>query len=198
MTYSNFISKSWKAVEGNIAMYAGLSLLALFVVVLSNMIPFFGSFIGGVVNLGYLVCIKKLSKGETIEFQDFFWGFSSLPKFIQSILLVLLTTIIIVIGFILLIIPGFWASVALSLGYVIFIHQNGEHDAVAAIKKSIRLVQDRWFWMAGFLSIYVFLNLLGFLALGVGLLITVPMTTLSMIYLLEHLESNTLTVSPNV
>lgn len=175
-------------------MFAGLSVVAMILAVLANLIPAVGSFIGGVINLGFLVCIRKLSKGDEIEFQDLFWGFSSLPRFIQSVLLVLLTTIILVIGFILLLIPGFWASVALSLGYVIFTHQSGEQDAVAALKKSIELIKGRWLWMAGFLSILVLLNIVGFLALGIGLLMTIPISTLSLIYVLEYFEKNLIDV----
>lgn len=190
MKYSDLIMQGWETVKANIAIYVGLTLVVCLFGVTTNLFPIFGGYISQIVNLGYMACLLKLKRGQNIDFSDFFWTFASLPNLIQSALFIFLTSFIVIAGFILLIIPGFWALVALSLSYWIFVTQPGDLDAIASIKKSIALVKGKWTTVAGFILVLGLLNLMGLIAFGVGVLLTIPVSAFAMLNLLETLNSN--------
>jgi uncharacterized membrane protein len=60
--------------------------------------------------------------------------------------------------------------------------------ALASIGESFRLVQGSFWSVLGFLVLGFFLNLLGALLFGLGLLVTIPVTSLSLTYLYRRLQ----------
>ncbi|HBG00346.1 MAG TPA: hypothetical protein DDW87_02055, partial [Firmicutes bacterium] len=56
------------------------------------------------------------------------------------------------------------------------------------IGESFRLVQGSFWSVVGVLIVGFFLNVLGAMLFGIGLLLTVPLTSLSLTYLYRRLE----------
>ena len=88
----------------------------------------------------------------------------------------ILQGIIIVIGLVLLIIPGIVAALMLSMSQLTVV--NKKLAPIAAIKESYRLTKGHLFQLFLFMVCVVLLNILGAIALLVGLLVTVPMTVI--------------------
>lgn len=95
--------------------------------------------------------------------------------------------LIVAFGFVLLIVPGvIWA---LTFGFATFLAVDGKLDPIAALRESARLtrgVKGRLFQF-GLLMLGV--NILGALALGVGLLVTVPTTMIAAVHVLRRLQT---------
>jgi len=155
--------------------FIGYFLLTLVITFVLRFIPIIGPIAAFVIavplNAGFFVVSAKLLKNQVPEFGDFFSGFKLFP---QLALLGVVSSIIIIVGFICLIVPG----VYLVVGYVfafMFVLDRGL-QFWPAMETSRRSVQTAWFKIFGFLLVLFLLNLVGFIALGVGLLITAPLS----------------------
>jgi len=124
---------------------------------------------------GFLLVAHYLSSGKEVYFEDFFDGFRHFAAFF---LFTIVSGILIFLGFLALILPGIYLSVGYVFApfYIIF----GKMDFWLAMETSRKLVHREWFSIFGFLIVLVLLNVLGFLALGIGLLITVPLSYCAM------------------
>jgi uncharacterized membrane protein len=126
----------------------------------------------------------RLHDGQTID-----WGRPGdlVRGFFTYLLTAVLYGLIIAVGLVLLVVPGIiWAVV---FGLATFVAVDRGLDPIASLKESRRLTKgERWhLFLFGLLLIGV--NLLGALALGIGLLVTIPTTTLAAAFVYRRLES---------
>lgn len=89
----------------------------------------------------------------------------------------LLSGIVIFLGFLALIIPGIVFAVRLQ--FVSFLIVEKQMGPIEAIKESWKLTKNNFFTLLGFGIVSMLLNVFGFFLLIVGLLVTVPLTTLA-------------------
>jgi len=120
---------------------------------------------------GFLIVAFYLSSGKQIVFEDFFEGFK---HFAGLFLFTLIATILLFFAFLALIIPGIY----LTVGYIFtpFYIVFAKMDFWQAMESSRKLVHREWFSIFGFLIVLVLINILGIMALGIGLLITIPLS----------------------
>lgn len=149
---------------------------------------------GGVLSLGVQVLqaalmlalirvAMKLYDGEplamstpTVLLQGFGW----------YLLTGLLFGLIVVGGTLLLVVPGvIWA---VQFGLAFFFIAEGGKDPVAALKQSSALTKGSRWPLFGFALAMAGVNLLGVLALGVGLVVTMPLTVLAAVYVFRALQ----------
>jgi len=143
-------------------------------IVLMNIVSFVvGTFVG----LGLIAFALKAEKGvETLSLKDL-WAPEHFWRYLGVTVLVAVIT---VLGFILFIIPGIVAMVTLLFAsYIVVDRGMGPWEA---IKESGRITEGHRWKLLGFVLVLVGLNILGAVALGVGLLVTIPVTMLSMVY----------------
>ncbi|MCS7084663.1 MAG: hypothetical protein RMM53_04835 [Bacteroidia bacterium] len=126
---------------------------------------------------GYIFAAHKIRNGEPLYFSDFFQGFKLITPLVVSSLI---GGAISLLGFIFLIIPGVYFTVAYYMApfFVVFYGMSG-WDALEASRK---LVHRQWFDVFVFLLAILLIDLLGVICLGVGLLVAVPITSI-MLYL---------------
>ncbi len=124
---------------------------------------------------GFLLVAFYLASGKQVYFENFFDGFR---HFAALVLFTLFSGVFIFLGFLALILPGIY----LLVGYVFtpFFIVFARLDFWEAMESSRRLVHREWFSIFTFLIVLVFINFLGILALGIGLLITVPLSYCAM------------------
>lgn len=124
---------------------------------------------------GFLLVAFYLASGRQVVFENFFDGFK---HFIALLLFGIVSSALIFLGMIALLLPGIYLAVGYIFVpfYIIF----GKTDFWEAMELSRRLVHREWFSIFGFLIVLGLINLLGIMALGVGLLITVPLTYCAM------------------
>jgi hypothetical protein len=119
---------------------------------------------------------------EGVRFKDLWRPDIYLPYLGASILVLLA----VMAGFILLIIPGIIVGLGLSLtGYLVIDKGLGP---VAAIKESWRLTKGHKWQILGFVALMALVNVLGFVLLIVGLLVTLPVTALAFAHLYRTLS----------
>jgi len=121
--------------------------------------------------MGNFIVSAKLLQGQTPEFRDFFAGFR---YFLPLLLLSLIAGLFIGIGTLLLIIPGIYLAVAYLFASYLVVDRR--LDFWPAMELSRRTVNPRWFGFFAFMLLLVLLNLAGAVLLGVGLLVTIPVS----------------------
>jgi hypothetical protein len=142
---------------------------------IGSSIPFIDIILIGPLSGGFLLVAHYLALDKQVIFDDFFHGFK---HFAGLFLFTLVSLILIFLGFLALILPGIY----LTVGYVFapfFIVFSGM-DFWEAMETSRKLVHRQWFSFFGFLLVLVLINFFGFLLLGIGLLISVPLSYCAM------------------
>ena len=170
-----YLKEGWELFKLYPGGFAGFALLLAFINVLLHYLPWLGGpislAIGGPLGAGFYVVCAKLMQRRTPEFQDFFTGF----KFFVPLLLVsVVSGLLIVVGLIFLILPGIFLMVCYLFPTFIVIDQR--LDFWPAMELSRKTVQKQWFGYLVFLLLLILVNLVGALLLGVGLLVSIPVS----------------------
>jgi hypothetical protein len=192
LIYSDILNESWKSLKGQLPLVAGLSLVFTVGLLVLFKIPFLGQAVMGPFSLGYLKCLLRIRSNETIGYSDFFWGFQEMNRFVHALLLSVLISLG-YLGFIFLLIPGIWWMVASTFANAIFV--MGTEDCIEALKKSIALVQGRWWNVAGLIGVLCLINFAGAMCFAIGIFISLPVATLALYIAAEKLL---LTTPPQV
>ncbi|MDP1827660.1 MAG: hypothetical protein Q8L48_30590 [Archangium sp.] len=119
-----------------------------------------------------------------------------LEGFWRYLLVVFLFGLITAIGFALLIVPG--VLLGLAFGFAPFFAVDGQRDPVEAFRASSRLTRGFRGQLFLFALLLMGVNLLGVLALGVGVVITVPMSVVAAVYAFRRLQGRTEAATPHV
>jgi len=136
-------------------------------IALSN--PLSGLLFGGPIVVGYYVLAHMVNNNRNVEFSDFFKSFD---KFIPLLLLNLLISLVIFLGLIFLVIPGIYFAVSyLFAHFFVWFYNVDPSEAVRLSRKTVSGNFGQIFLLCLLLG---GINLLGILALGVGILVTLP------------------------
>ena len=153
--------------------FVGFCILYLVVQAALHRIPYLGPLAALAVStpliMGNFLVSAKLLHGQTPEFRDFFGGFQ---YFLPLLLLSLIAGLFIGIGTILLVIPGVYLAVAYLFSSYLVVDRR--LDFWPAMELSRLTVNPRWFGYFAFVLLVALLNLAGAIALGLGLLVTIP------------------------
>lgn len=121
----------------------------------------------------FMIGIHRAAGADIGVGQVFGYYHKLVPLFLTQLLMMLL----IVIGYLLLIVPGIYLSVAYLLAMPLVVEKNlGPWRAMEASRKAIT---KRWFGVFGFWLLLCLVNLLGALALGLGLIWTLPLSVIA-------------------
>jgi len=138
-------------------------------VVISN--PVSGLLLAGPVITGYYVVARKIEQDRTIEVPDFFRSFD---KFVPLLILHLLMTLVITLGLIMLVIPGIYFAVSYTFAH--FFVWFYDVEPTEAIRLSRKTVAGNFGQVLLLCLILAGINLLGILAFGIGILLSLPLT----------------------
>ena len=155
--------------------FVGFCLLNIVIQLALHSIPYVGAVASAAVSaplfMGNFIVSAKLLQGQTPEFRDFFTGFQF---FLPLLLLSLAASLLISIGTILLVIPGVYLAVAYLFASYLVVDRR--LDFWPAMELSRHTVNPQWFGYFAFMLLLVLLNLAGALLLGLGLLVTIPLS----------------------
>lgn len=122
---------------------------------------------------GVIIVAAKLLQEKKPGFGDFLGGFQ-FRYFFPLVLLGLISRVFITVGLLLLIVPGLYLAVGYIFAAPLVIDRR--LDFWPAMEESRRFVTPRWFSIFAFALLLVLVNLAGLLALGVGLLVSIPVS----------------------
>jgi len=160
----------------------GVTLLIWTLIVVAS-----GAYVGLVLNgplLGglYIYLLKKI-RGEDAKMEHSFAGFSA--GFAQLLLASLVTSVFESIGLFLCILPGIYLLLIWTFSFQLIIDKQLEFwDAMELSRKTVHF---HFLPILGLYALALALNLGGTLLCGVGLLLSVPLTTLAGLYAYEDL-----------
>lgn len=130
------------------------------------------------------VFLKAHENVYTVTWSDI-WHPQPFLKFLGAYFL---QSLIILIGFVLLVIPGVMAMVVLAFTSYLVIDKG--LGPIEAINESMRLTKgERWNLLILLVAL-IFVNLIGLLALLVGLLVTIPVSVLAIVHAYKTLSHN--------
>lgn len=99
----------------------------------------------------------------------------------------ILQSVIVLIGLVLLIVPGIIASLILSMTQLSVVDKT--LNPIEALKESYRLTKGHLWQLFLFMLVLVLMNLVGLLALVVGLLVTLPVSLIAVAHVYKKLTA---------
>ncbi len=177
-TYKEIFSGAWAKTKENAWYLFRVMILAAvimgagrFLFILSPIIDFF-------VGIAIITISLVIMNGHTPTFHDLLKSFKNYKISWHYFIASIFTLILIIVGTILFIIPGIYLAISTQF-YKFLIIENEDMKPSAAIKESMKMAKGHFWKLLGFIIIIVILNLFGALLLGVGLLITIPLSLLA-------------------
>ncbi len=166
--------------------FAGLKKDPLTHIVATLLVGIVGGVTAGLLSgpmfVGYMRMIKLEDEGGKAEIADVFKGFDD---FVPALLAVLLSSIIVSIGFMLCILPGLLIMALLpTAAYLVAV---GEKDGVNAIKRAFAAVKANLLGSCICSLILGFIGSLGAILCGVGIIITMPIALIGMYHMAKQL-----------
>lgn len=136
------------------------------------------------VTMAFIRVALKLHDGQPIDLSH---PAELLAGFFTYLLTSILYFLIVAGGLLLLVVPGvIWA---LRYGFATFLVLDKKTDPVEALRESGRLTRGVKGQLLAFALLMFCVNLLGAIALGIGLLVTIPTTFIAAAYVLRKLQA---------
>lgn len=168
----NYLSEGWKLFIAN----PGLPIVYTIVLVVLQWIPVVGGLIFGLLSgpliAGYYLALRKQVFGEPVQFGDYLQGFNN-P--VPLILTGVVSYLLIGIGTVLLVLPGIYLAVSYLFAIVLTADRN--LDFWQAMETSRKFITRQWLHFFVLFLILFALNAAGALLFHIGLLLSVPFTT---------------------
>jgi uncharacterized membrane protein len=148
------------------------------------------------VTLGAISLFLRIHDGQSPRIREML---DALPRFFPFLLAQIVYGLIVAAGMLLLIVPGIiWA---IRFGFFSFFIVDRKLDPIEALRASWRLTRGHTLELFWFGLLIVGINILGAIALGIGLLITIPTTAIAAAHVYRRLlavESATATTTTAV
>jgi uncharacterized membrane protein len=190
------ISFGWKKMRENMG-FLGLVLLFTFLVssgstfferylndmsLLRNLYGMVFAVLTTIIQMGFLKIILKIHDEQEAEFSDLF---SSFHLFFKYFIASILYGIVVAFGLVLLIVPG----IILAIKYVFYDYLiiDKELGPLEALRESSRITGGVKWQLFIFMLLVFLINFAGILFFGVGLLLTIPATTIATAYVYRRL-----------
>lgn len=183
---SELINTSWEIIKSQLVLVAALTVVMLMGIAGSSSLSVLGWPVSVLLTTGYTACLLRVREGKKFDFEDFLWGIRSMTRLLNVLLVQVLVWLMIMVGLILLLVPGIYVSVPLTLASTVLV--RSDVDAVTAIKRSFEMSKGYWWDLAGLGLVIFLLNIVGALCFLVGVLITIPMSVIILFLAIEALE----------
>lgn len=162
-----------------------ISLQLMAAVYLGKFAFIFALFVAPPLYSGFYLAANRINLGMPVIYPDFFKGFSF---YIPIFSIWLIGQILFTLGLFAFIVPGIYLAVGYSFSVLMALF--GGFDFWTALEESRKLITVRWWKFFVFTLILIVINLLGIVTLGLGLLVTVPVTFYATYILFEDLTKD--------
>ncbi len=186
--WTSFKAKPW------IFIGAGAILMVLSVIInkltgnghdaMSGLIGLIGTIVQWWLYLGFMRMALTTYAGGTPSINQLFG--ESWKTLLQYAIVAIVSGILVAVGLILLIVPGIIVAMMVSLAPLLVVERGMQ--AILALKESRRVTEGHRMNMFLFMLALIVLNIVGALALFVGLLVTVPVSVLAFVYVYKQIE----------
>jgi len=136
-----------------------------------------------IVKIGWMKIMLCLEEGEKPHLKELF---THLEIFWRYLGVYIIYIAAVMIGFVLLIIPGIYVALKYSFAPILILDKKGLKIS-EAFKQSAVMSQNIKWKLLGLFVVMIFLNILGAVALIVGLLVSIPVSTLAFVHIYKGL-----------
>lgn len=140
--------------------------------------------VGFVIDAGLIAIMLKLHDGREAKAVDVF---SQYPIVFQYFVATVLYSLMVILGFLLLIVPGVY--LALRYQFYAYFVVDKRTDILDSFSRSAAITEGHKWHLLHFWAALLGVNLLGLLALGIGLFATVPLSMLATAFVYRKLSS---------
>jgi len=168
--FGDYLSEGFELYKRNIGLFVGSSLIYGLIVGLSAY-----TFVGFILLAGPLTgglyrMIQNVDEGKPATIGDLFSDFGNLSNHIVGLLLVIL---LVFLGMLCLILPGYYLAVALSMVFpcITLLGQDWRN----ALRISRKVIHKNWWWWFLFFIVNGFIAGSGIIAFGIGVIFTAPL-----------------------
>lgn len=133
--------------------------------------------------MGYIKSMLDVHDGKIAGLADLFLHYDKLPDFLICFIFYLISVLV---SMLFLVVPGIFLAVKFS--FSLFFILQGELSAIKALKRSWKITGDNFFNLLIFYLILIIMNLFGFLFFLLGLVVTLPVTAIAVIFAYRKLS----------
>jgi hypothetical protein len=171
---SEYLKKGWSIYTQHLGPFLAATLIVLIAYFIASYLPSFINILlltalSLPVAAGFYIAAANVQARGTTELNDFLKGFD---YFLPLALAGVLTNLLIVVGLILLIIPGVYLAVSYTFVTPLIVDRRLEFWE--AMETSRKIVTKNWFPLFGLTLILGIAVVIGSLLLGIGLLVALP------------------------
>jgi uncharacterized membrane protein len=141
--------------------------------------------IGSLMTLGVVKIGLKIYNGEAFEIAEMFTNYQPLLNYLLASILYIVAVIL---GLVLLIIPGI--IIAIRMSFYVYLMVDKNMNPVDALKESWKMTKGSFWRLFLFSLLTLGVIVLGILALLVGVVVAVPVVSLAYIFIYKFLEDN--------
>lgn len=180
----------WKSVKSHLWFFVGIFLLFAALSAMAAYASGIGTrIVLGILILGASIGYFKLAvdivDGKSPEFKELF---SCFPLLLKYLVASIIYKIVVIFGLILFIIPGLIWGV--QFGLFPFIMVKEKLGPVKALRKSSSLTEGVKSRLIVFALTLFGINLLGIIALGIGVIVTIPLSVIAVAHVFSQLEKH--------
>lgn len=199
--FSEYINRGFQLIGKQPGLFIGFTVVYLLIMMVCQIIPFAGT-IGSIVAspclvVGFYLAASRIERGESLEFGDFFKGFDHIGPLVLISVIQMVLMVVAIIPFgaamffsismaspgdgmnmfplilgLLFLIPIVYLAISWSLAPFLAVFHKME--AWPAMEASRKIVGNNWFSFFGFYLVVGLIVCAGALALGIGLIYTIP------------------------
>lgn len=140
--------------------------------------------VGIIVQIGWMKIILHIEEGDKTHLKELF---THLEIFWRYLGVYVIYIVAMMVGFVLFIIPGIYVTLKYGFAPILILDKKGLKIS-EAFKQSAMMSRDKKWKLLGLFLVMILLNILGAIALGVGLLISIPVSTLAFVHIYKGLQ----------
>ncbi|MCK5847272.1 MAG: hypothetical protein KAG84_07530 [Bacteroidales bacterium] len=164
----SLVKPHWKILVAFTTLYLGSMFLLLVNPAIGQIVQML---VSGPISAGYYITIKKIIDDQPISINDLFEGFKN---FVPTMLVFMMVNLLTTIGFALYYVPAIFIAIIYLFAMPLVVFGNLTYWRAM---ESSRIIIMKNFWNALlFGAIILGINIMGLLALGVGVLFTLPLS----------------------
>lgn len=182
------LKKSWADVKANLWFLVSSYLVFVVIISITSDWDVFNTLLSVLGNLVFVLVSLKIVKKDKVGYSNFFDGIT-FNMYLNYLAAYILVGVFVLISFFLLIFPAFIVGPMLSMTPFI-LAEGKEKNFWKAIKMSKKITYGYKLKIVGFWFVLIGVNILGLLALGVGLLVTLPLSLIAITYVYKHISSS--------
>ncbi|ASQ91217.1 hypothetical protein CHL67_10110 [Prosthecochloris sp. GSB1] len=172
---SDCLREGWEIFRSRAGEFMAYTLIIALVTGMLSQLDGIGSLLSSLISAplyaGYFVYLLMLFEGRDVRFGDFFKGFD---YFLPLLFAGFVSGFLVLVGTLLLILPGIYLAVGYFFTTMLIVDYR--MDFWQAMETSRKIVTKNWFSIFVFALVLFALNVLGGLALLIGLFVTVPLS----------------------